>query len=128
MAKITFYYTYKYFFIFGEIVLFMAKIALAIFLISVFLLSGCTESASKQAVTEACIQICKDALDVNMNLSSGPCLANPISAHSEWVCDVAHSPRQDVDNNPENQCSAYRSGDARHFVELDENCNFIKSV
>jgi hypothetical protein len=59
-----------------------------------------------------------------MNMSQGPCLSNEII--KGWVVDVAHSPRQAIDDKPENQCQAYREGKAKHFVELDENGNVIK--
>ena len=56
-------------------------------------------------------------------MTNGPCLSNEIV--EDWVCDVAHSPRQAVDDLPENQCPAY--GDkASHFVEVDPDCNFIR--
>ncbi len=45
-----------------------------------------------------------------------------------WVCDVAHSPREDVDNLPENQCREFGEGKANHFVEVNPNCEFIKAV
>ena len=41
--------------------------------------------------------------------------------------DVAHDPRQAVDDDPANQCAAYRSGEAHHFVELDPDGRFIRS-
>jgi hypothetical protein len=44
----------------------------------------------------------------------------------DWVADVAHDPRQDVDDRPENQCSQYRSGEA-DLVELDPEGNYIRS-
>jgi hypothetical protein len=44
-----------------------------------------------------------------------------------WVADMAHDPRQDVDDDPENQCAAYREGKADHFVELDPEGEFIRS-
>lgn len=69
--------------------------------------------------------LCQAELAKGTDLSAGPCLSNEL-AH-DWVCDVAHSPRQDIDNLPENQCSAYREGRAHHFVEVDENCELIKS-
>ncbi len=72
---------------------------------------------------DKCIELCK-AQENNVNLSASPCLSNNIV--KDWVCDVAHSPRQDIDNLPENQCSAFRNNIAHHFVELDENCNLIK--
>jgi len=90
----------------------------------IILIAGCTSQGS-DAVNQ-CIQLCNEAKNT-MNMSNGPCLANPIDNYSDWVCDVAHSPRQDVDNQPENQCSAF-GVTANHFVELDENCNFIREV
>ena len=59
------------------------------------------------------------------DLSSGPCLTN--EAVPGWVADIAHNPRQSIDNLPENQCSAYRDGAATHFVELDEGGNLIQA-
>ncbi|MFH1235947.1 MAG: hypothetical protein V1685_03345 [Parcubacteria group bacterium] len=59
------------------------------------------------------------------DLSSGPCLTN--EAVPGWVADIAHNPRQSVDNLPENQCSAFRDGTATHFVELDEGGNLIQA-
>lgn len=74
-----------------------------------------------------CIQLCQGAKLEEKDLTNGPCLGNPITNMADWVCDVAHNPRQDVDNKIENQCSAFAQGTAKHFVEVDENCNFIKS-
>ena len=59
------------------------------------------------------------------DLSNGPCLSN--EAIPGWVADIAHSPRQAVDDLPENQCSAYRDGTAKHFVELDPEGNVIRA-
>lgn len=50
-----------------------------------------------------------------VDLSSGPCLG---MIGPDWVADIAHDPRQPVDEEPENQCAEYRSGEAVHFVEL----------
>ena len=57
-------------------------------------------------------------------MSGGPCLG---VITKDWVADVAHDPRQDVDDDPANQCEPYRSGEASHFVELDPQGNFIRS-
>ena len=76
--------------------------------------------------TQICIQRCKETLPSKLNLDNGPCLLNPIPEHPDWVCDVAHSPRTPVDDNPENQCSAFREGRASHFIELSENCELIQ--
>lgn len=69
---------------------------------------------------EKCIRLC---LDKEENLSKGPCLSEEII--EGWVCDVAHDPREDIDDKPENRCKAY--GDtAEHFVEIDPKCRFIR--
>jgi hypothetical protein len=99
-------------------------LALAIICIVAFLFSQV--KSEKERAIEACISLCKSKLNEGMNLSNGPCLSNEIIAN--WVCDVAHSPRQKVDNLEENQCSAYRQGLANHFVEVDTNCNLIRAI
>jgi hypothetical protein len=58
-----------------------------------------------------------------VDLAPGPCLGVVIAG---WVADVAHDPRQAIDDLPENQCEAYRSGEADHFVELDPAGNVIR--
>jgi len=106
------------------------KIFCAILILAV-LFSGCVEQAKKTAVEEsdaaknACIKKCQDVLAAGQDLSNGPCLSNEIIKN--WVCDVAHSPRQAVDNNPANQCFAY-GNTASHFVEVDPNCGFIQTM
>jgi len=77
-------------------------------------------------VEEICIKACKDALKKGINLEDGPCLLDPIPEAPDWVCDVAHSPRQPVDNDPANQCSSYLTGNSHHFVEVDPNCRLIR--
>jgi hypothetical protein len=59
-----------------------------------------------------------------VDMSRGPCLGE---IEPGWVADVAHDPREDVDDEPENQCAAYRTGQADHFVELDPDGEFIRS-
>ena len=59
-----------------------------------------------------------------VDMANGPCLG---TVAPDWVADVAHDPRQAVDDDPANQCAAYRSGEAHHFVELDRDGNVIRS-
>jgi len=103
----------------------MLRIAVLIFVI---ITAGCVgqvqETTSKSAI-QACIDLCQAELRKGTDLSAGPCLSNEVVP--DWVCDVAHSPRQDVDNIPKNQCSAYLQKQAHHFVEVDENCNLIRA-
>jgi len=107
----------------------MNKKIIILLTITVFL-SGCigqTDKSDGEKAIDACMKKCNELLNMGQDLSNGPCLLNPIEG-TEWVCDVAHSPRQDVDNKPENQCSAYREGIAKHFVEVNPGCELIKSA
>ncbi len=74
-----------------------------------------------------CRKLCEQKAGESRNLSNGPCLANPLPGFPDWVCDIAHSPRQVMDDLPENQCSAYGKT-AHRFVEIDGNCNLIRAV
>lgn len=58
------------------------------------------------------------------DLSKGPCLSNAVI--SGWVADIAHNPRQPIDDVPENQCQSYLQGTVKHFVELDPQGNLIR--
>lgn len=87
------------------------------------LILGCTGSVKSGSAVQNCIELCRS---YKGNLSNGPCLSNEVAPG--WVCDVAHSPRLDIDNLPENQCEAYRNGTATHFVEVDENCELIRAI
>lgn len=102
----------------------LPKIALMLVLLSAVLASGCTEEKTQSNAEELCIKLCEEKLNKGADLSRGPCLSNEIT--EEWVCDVAHSPRKEIDNQPKNQCKAYQNGTAKHFVEVDTNCNLIK--
>ncbi len=88
----------------------------------------------KEVAIEYCLNMCKTALSSGQDILNGPCLANEVTKVKggwlveNWVCDVTHNPRQPVDDLPENQCSAYREGKAKHFVEVDENCELIRAV
>ena len=90
---------------------------------------GCVAQGTKsdrEIAIENCKRICENKLSAKEDISNGPCLSNNVTV--DWVCDVAHSPREEIDNLPENQCSAYRAGEAHHFVELDPNCNLIRAI
>jgi len=118
-----------------------------ILLITIFLISGCVSKLEQakdspladkakvlatKAKTELeitndavskCQQLCQESKS-KLNLSTSPCLSNQII--NNWVCDVANQPRIDVDNLPENQCESFRNKTAKHFVELNTNCNLVK--
>lgn len=60
-----------------------------------------------------------------VDFSNGPCIAEEVI--DDWAVDIAHDPRQDIDNQPENQCRSYREGETHHFVELDPDGNLIRA-
>ena len=59
-----------------------------------------------------------------LDMTSGPCLGK---VADDWVLDIAHKPRQKVDDDPKNQCADFREGRAHHFIELDEDGKLINS-
>ncbi len=59
-----------------------------------------------------------------VDLSNGPCLGN---VAPDWVLDIAHNPRQELDDKEENQCADFKNGLAHHFIELDPEGNLIRS-
>lgn len=60
-------------------------------------------------------------------LDRGPCIAEQLPGLPDWVADVAHDPRQPVDDDPANQCRRYRDGEAQHFVELAPSGQLIRA-
>lgn len=72
-----------------------------------------------------CKELCQFELSAgSADFNTGPCLAEEIIP--DWSCDLAHSPRQAVDDDPANQCASFRQGVTHHFVELDGNCSRIE--
>lgn len=59
-----------------------------------------------------------------IDLENGQCLTNDLIPN--WVADIVHNPREQVDNLPENQCQAFVEGRAKHFVELDKFGNIVR--
>ncbi|MBN2458537.1 hypothetical protein JXB31_05390 [Candidatus Woesearchaeota archaeon] len=82
------------------------------------LLSDSEEASSR------CRQLCMEKKAAGTVLDNGPCLSDEII--TDWVCDVAHSPRIKLDDHMENQCPGFREGSRHHFVEVDPDCNLIK--
>ena len=73
----------------------------------------------------------QQAKEGGMDFTAGPCLSNELFGNPEypetmWVLDIAHNPRQAVDDQPANQCSAYREGKAQNFIELDSDGKLIR--
>ena len=88
------------------------------------LVAGCGGAKADPETVRLAKQAYERARARGVDMSRGPCLG---VIKPGWVADVAHDPREDVDDEPENQCAAYREGEADHFVELDPDGNFIRS-
>ena len=54
-------------------------------------------------------------------------LRKPLSVAIAAAAHVAHDPREDVDDEPENQCRRYREEEASHFVELTPRGELIRA-
>ena len=107
-------------------------------LVILFLLSGCLQPGSStpnsnlslvraSTPTDTCIKACRAARALGQNLDNGPCLLNPIPDKPQWVCDIAHNPRQAVDDEAANHCSVYIDKKADKFVELTPDCEVIRT-
>lgn len=84
-----------------------------------------SESAARERAVALCQQQKKNADPGEWE--QGPCISNGQGELADWVVDVAHSPRQPVDDQPSNQCSAFAEGRIKKFVELDTKCKVIRS-
>ena len=99
-----------------------------VMLLLLVLISGCIRSEPEiENLKLECIRACQNAIENNLSLEDGPCLLDPMQ-NQEWVCDVAHDPRQPVDNKKENQCDAWHRGIAKHFIEVTPECKFIRAI
>jgi hypothetical protein len=97
---------------------------LAFVLMLAALATACGGAKADEDTIALAKQAYQDAKARGVDMSRGPCLG---VITNDWVADVAHDPRQDIDDDPANQCEAYRSGEASHFVELTPEGDFIRS-
>ncbi len=113
------------------------KYVILALILGMVLLSGCpqaetgnsgTAASAKETATQKCEMLCNAALAQGVNLENGPCLSSGNSDWSvqDWVCDIAHEPRQEVDNLKENQCPEW-SAESKGFVEFSPQCEFIRA-
>lgn len=78
---------------------------------------------SDRAVNQA-RKVYEEKKQLGIDLTNGPCLTNDLLP--DWVVDIAHSPRQKIDDLPQNQCQAFTEGRATHFVEMDAEGNILQ--
>jgi hypothetical protein len=85
-----------------------------------------SEEERDRAITAA-KQAYRGAIARGEDLDVGPCIAENLPRLPEWVADVAHDPREGIDDASENQCRRYRAGEASHFVELTPDGELIRA-
>ena len=78
-----------------------------------------------QSLTLKAKNLYLDKKATGTDFSTGPCISQDIAP--DWVVDIAHNPREQIDNEIENQCSTYLEGKAHHFIELDPDGNFLRA-
>jgi hypothetical protein len=88
--------------------------------------SNVDPSGSQRAVDEAQAAF-SQSQPSGLDLSTGPCISESLPSLPDWVADVAHDPRQPIDDEPANQCQRYRDGEAHHFVELNLDGQLIRA-
>jgi hypothetical protein len=97
----------------------------------VLMVPGCggddvSEDEQDRAIAEA-TKAYEKAVSRGKNLDVGPCIAEELPGLPAWVADVAHDPREEIDDEPENQCRRFREGEASHFVELTPEGELIRA-
>jgi hypothetical protein len=88
---------------------------------------GDVSDDERNRAVAAAKQAYEQAVTRGDDLEKGPCIAEALPDLADWVADVAHDPREDVDDDAENQCERYREGEASHFVELDPDGELIRA-
>ena len=99
-------------------------------LAAVALIAGCGDGADpdeREAAIDAATEAYDQARADGVDLETGPCIAETLPGLNDWVADVAHDPREDVDDDPANQCRRFRDGEASHFVELTPAGELIRA-
>jgi hypothetical protein len=97
------------------------------------LIAGCggksehVDQSDRDRAVDKAQAVYHDSAASGRALSEGPCIAEEVPGLPDWVVDIAHDPRQPADDDPANQCERYRSGQAHHFVELDQDGTLIKA-
>ena len=96
------------------------------------LIAGCSknehvEQSDRDRAVDKAQAVYQDSVVTGRALSQGPCIAEEVPGLPDWVVDIAHDPREPADDDPANQCERYRTGEAHHFVELDQDGTLIKA-
>jgi hypothetical protein len=104
--------------------LFAIALVLAAFIAGCGGSSGASQEDKDKAIAAAKFLYAGQA---KRDLSTGPCLSESLPGLSDWAVDIAHDPRQAVDDQPANQCQSFRDGETHHFVELTPGGQLIRA-
>lgn len=88
---------------------------------------GGNKEMDKEKVTTEALKLYNQKKSEGMDFNS-QCLGTIEVDKEEYAVDIVHVPRTEEDNKPENQCKAYRSGEAKHFIELDKDGNIVRII
>ena len=121
----------------GDTIKYMPKYILVLLVLIVILITAyltlvfnvdLSNAVSKSEIDTAVNQakhLYRQEKEKNRDFSNGPCLSNALMP--SWVMDIVHNPRLPMDDFEGNQCSSYREGRSKHFVELDVDGNLIRA-
>ena len=104
-----------------------AAIVAVAYLLLLIACGGSSSSGDKQQAIDAAQRVYQQAKAKGTDFSHGPCIAEQLPDLPDWSVDVAHNPRQSIDDQSANQCQDYRQGKTHHFVELDLDGNMIRA-
>lgn len=102
-------------------------VAAGILLVAVGCGGSSGSSKDQEQAIAAADEVYQQAKANGTDFSNGPCIAEKLPNLPDWSVDVAHEPRQAIDDQPENQCQFYRDGKTHHFVELDPEGLLIRA-
>ncbi|MBI2597142.1 hypothetical protein HYW41_03235 [Candidatus Daviesbacteria bacterium] len=87
-----------------------------------------SQTVSKSGIDTAINQskhLYRQEKEKGRDFSNGLCLSDALMPN--WVVDIVHDPRLPIDDLAENQCTSYREGRSKHFVELDLDGNLVRA-
>jgi len=93
------------------------------------LVCGAAYATQENAAKDQAVRICRTqkAAVPAEQWQKGPCLSNSTKELPDWVVDVAHVPRQAVDEEVTNQCSMYTDPKVQGVIEVDTECRVIRA-
>jgi hypothetical protein len=103
----------------------LLQVVLALVALTIACMGDEVSDEERDRAVAAAQQVYAQEKAAGRDFSNGPCIAE--EAIDDWSVDIAHDPRQDIDDQPENQCRLYRDGTTHHFVELDPEGKLIRA-